>query len=314
MLARLQRFTTLAGVALALLWLGLWFRAGHWAVAIAGASLITLGHAFVLGLEFLAVARVNQSEAVGAPGSRALWSAWRQEVRIAPRVFCWWQPFRSWAQGDEMPSPAPTGLHPPVAGLVLVHGFICNRGFWSPWMARLRGLGVPYMAVTLEPVFGSIDQYVEAIDAAVRRMRASVEAPVVLVAHSMGGLAVRAWHSRQDGDDGIAQVITIGSPHQGTWMGRFAVSRNAQQMRRGSDWLRTLEQREAARSAAPYQLYTCFYSHCDNVVFPASTATLPGADNRHLPGRAHIQMAYDDAVFDAALQAFQQLTRLPRGA
>jgi len=36
---------------------------------------------------------------------------------------------------------------------------------------------------------------------------------------------------------------------------------------------------------------TCYYSHCDNIVFPASRATLEGADNRHLPGVAHVQMA-----------------------
>ena len=36
---------------------------------------------------------------------------------------------------------------------------------------------------------------------------------------------------------------------------------------------------------------TCFYSHCDNIVFPPVTATLQGADNRHLPGVAHVQMA-----------------------
>ena len=29
----------------------------------------------------------------------------------------------------------------------------------------------------------------------------------------------------------------------------------------------------------------------DNIVFPASTATLPGADNRHLPAVAHVHMA-----------------------
>jgi hypothetical protein len=42
--------------------------------------------------------------------------------------------------------------------------------------------------------------------------------------------------------------------------------------------------------------FTCWYSNCDNVVFPASTATLEGADNRLIAGAGHIDLAFRDDV------------------
>ena len=65
-------------------------------------------------------------------------------------------------------------------------------------------------------------------------------------------------------------------------------------MQRDSGWLRELAQRE---SSGHFGSFTCYYSHCDNIVMPASTATLLGARNRHLPGVAHVRMATDERIF-----------------
>ena len=70
-----------------------------------------------------------------------LLSAWCQECLIAPRVFLWRQPFRSAAIADSVPAAA-RGRR----GVVLVHGFFCNRGLWNPWMQRLEEEGVPFVA------------------------------------------------------------------------------------------------------------------------------------------------------------------------
>jgi hypothetical protein len=67
-------------------------------------------------------------------------------------------------------------------------------------------------------------------------------------------------------------VVTVGSPHHGTWLGRFGHAPNAQQVRWQSRWLLQLA---AAEPAQRYRRFTCFWGHCDNIVFPASTATLP---------------------------------------
>jgi triacylglycerol esterase/lipase EstA (alpha/beta hydrolase family) len=182
---------------------------------------------------------------------------------------------------------------------VLVHGFVCNRGLWLPWMRALRRQGQPYTTVNLEPVFGSIDDYAPLIDEAVRRAHALTGLPPLLVCHSMGGLAARAWLAATPGAaDRVCGVVTIGTPHRGTWLARFGHTANGRQMQVDGPWLRALAAREAGQPRPPF---VCWYSNADNIVFPASTATLPGADNRHLHGVPHVAMAFHPTVMAASL-------------
>ena len=73
---------------------------------------------------------------------------------------------------------------------------------------------------------------------------------------------------------------------------------NARQMSLSNDWLLALE---AGEPAARHRLFTCYYSNCDNIVFPASTATLAGADNRLITGAAHVALAFDQTVMRESL-------------
>jgi len=293
MLARLQQFTTLGLILAAASWVAYFVRGGSPVWAVGGALLILLGYALFLGAEFVLLWFVNRGDDTPRATVGQLVSAWWGEVLTAPRVFCWRQPFRSRAVPDYVP--AESGRR----GVVLVHGFICNRGLWNPLMSRLHAHGVPFIAVNLVPVFGSIDHYADIIDEAVRRMASATGQAPVVVAHSMGGLAVRAWFSAHEGDDRVHRVMTIGTPHRGTFLGRFGHTHNARQMRMGSAWQQQLALREPAQR---FQRFICFYGHCDNIVFPTSNATLPGADNRHLPGCAHVHMAHHEEVFNEVLR------------
>ena len=286
-LARLQQATTLGALLVAVLWAWLCWRAGYNGWALAGALLVVGGYALVLALEFALLRLAHGSDPTPRANAAQLLRAWWGEVRAAPTVFCWRQPFFSQRWPDLLPADA-QGRR----GVLLVHGFVCNRGIWNPWLQRLHAAQVPVIAVNLEPVFGSIDDYSAALDAAVSRLQQCTGLPPVIVAHSMGGLAVRSWWAEQPADlqnnGRVHHFITIGTPHHGTWLARFAMTSNSRQMRQLSGWLQAMSARETAGHAARC---TCFYSHCDNIVFPAATATLSGADNRHLPGVAHVHMA-----------------------
>ncbi len=138
--------------------------------------------------------------------------------------------------------------------------------------------------------------YADTIETAVLQVTQATGMAPVIVAHSMGGLAVRAWLCGVDADDRVHSVITIGTPHRGTWLAAMGLAHNAREMRYGCDWVETLGHREAQ---ARRVLFTCFYSHCDNIACPATTGTLLGADNRHVEGMAHVQLAFQDVVFEA---------------
>jgi len=237
--------------------------------------------------------------AAGVPrlGCRQAIAAWWRECGALERVFSWQQPFADRAEPDHLPT------HSAQRGVLLLHGFTCNRGLWNPWMRQLRERGQPFMALTLEPAFGSIDAYVPAIDAALRRLEACSGRAPIIVAHSMGGLAARAWwrHAGHDGSR-VHRIVTLGSPHAGTLMARFSSAANARQMRRDSPWLATLAQLEQAQH---YQRFDCFFSHADQIVCPAGTAALPGARNHHVQACGHLDLLFHSGLRAAVMALLQ---------
>lgn len=299
MLAHLQKLTTLGSLGLVAIWLAWFWRHDRPGVAVIGGLALLFSYAGVLALEFLLVSRVHGNDP--APKARAgqLMRAWWNEVLVAPTVFCWNQPFRSQRHPDFLPPDAR------ARGVILISGYLCNRGFWNDWMPALKSRGIPYIAPSLEPVFGSISEYAKSIDDEVRRMSAATGRTPILVGHSMGGIAIRAWLHQCDGLARVHHIVTVGSPHHGTWLARFGMTRNAQEMATDHGWRRTME---AAETPAHRAKFTCFYSHCDNVVFPASNASLPGADNRHLEGMAHIHLNSHPAVFSEVIRLASQAT------
>lgn len=283
MLARLQALLVLLTLVAAVAWLAWCARQGLGPVPMAlGVVVALVPQGPLLALEFCLLALFGRDSAAPRASAVQLVQAWAGEVRASWRVFNWVQPFCADREPDV------PGL-PGRRGVVLVHGYFCNRGVWADALRALRGRGVPCTALTLEPAFGRIDDWVAAIEVAVAAMARQTGLAPVLVAHSMGGLAVRAWLASQAdataADVRVCRVITVGTPHQGTWMARFGHSPNARQMRPGHPWLAALAR---AESAARHARFTCFFGHADNIVFPATTATLAGADNRHLSGVAHV--------------------------
>jgi len=295
--ARLQQAVALLLVcAAAGLWW--WLRDTAPVGAVVAALALLFVHAWVLALEFVLMHCASRADPTPRPRVRRLVRAWWGEVVQATRVFGWRQPFAWRREPDQW-----QGRDPSRPGIVFVHGFMCNRGFWAPWLREARARGHACAAVNLEPMDCSIDDYVAIIERAVTRMAETTGRAPVLVCHSMGGLAARAW-LRQCGDPArLAHVVTIGTPHAGTWLARFSRRVNGLQMRVGCDWLQRLGPSEAAATGR----FTCWFSNCDNIVFPPSTATLPGADNRFLPGIAHVDMAFQPELMQ---DTFALLARL----
>jgi pimeloyl-ACP methyl ester carboxylesterase len=290
-LARLQQIITVALVLAAIGWAVSQWAAGS-VRALTGVMVILFGYAIFLAAEFVVLHRVAKADTTPAPAWSEIARAWWAEVTHAPRVFCWRQPFRWRAEPDR-----DDASHLGRPGVVFIHGFVCNRGFWTPWLSQARERGLAFAAVNLEPVFGSIDDYVPIVEEAVQRITRATGRPPLLVCHSMGGLAARAWLRTTDGTR-VRGVVTLGTPHRGTWLARFSHLRNGAQMRRQGSWLRQLEIDEAQRTRPPF---SCWYTNCDNIVFPTSTSTLPDAQNHLVRGAAHVDLAFRPEVMRAVL-------------
>jgi triacylglycerol lipase len=267
-----------------------------WSAAVwLGLYLLVLGHPTLLALELALARRVGARGNVPAPGARGLLRAWAGEWLASTLVFGWRLPWRANAVADHLPREA-RGRR----GVVFIHGYICNRGIWNPWLARLTALDRAFVAVDLEPVFGSIDLYTATVERAVQRVEAHTGLAPIIVTHSMGGLVARAWlrsrasATRIDGQQHAARIVTIGTPHRGTWLAKLALSTNARQMRTGSDWMRALAAAEPAPLAGAF---TCWWSECDQIVFPPPTAELPGAEGRLIRATGHLALAGREAIW-----------------
>lgn len=233
------------------------------------------------------------------PGWGELVLAWLREVVATELSFGWRQPWRTHAEPDHLPAGA-------MQGVLLVHGFSCNRAFWNRWMARLRREpGVAFIAPSLEPAFGSIDAYADALEADVQRLRALTGRMPLIVCHSMGGIAVRAWWRRFGGAE-APEVITLGTPHGGTLMAAFSPAINSRQMRWQCDWIHALP---------PLPRLTAVWTPCDQLVVPAPTAAPPGAAAHRIDAVGHVGLVSDPrawAVFQTALASSRVSDSTPR--
>lgn len=296
MIARLQKNITCCLLAFTIAW-ALYWRNTHPVLSVIGVLVLLSGHSVFLGFEMLAMRRVNRSDPSPDATDRQVLRAWLRETLLAPTVFCWRQPFFPDAEPDYLPDEA-TGEQ----GVVLIHGLVCNRGFWTPWLQILRDRRQPFIAVNLEPISGDIEIYRPIVEAAVARMTDATGRPPVLLCHSMGGLVARDWLRSAPNHDRVARVITLASPHRGTWLARWARHDSGRQMQLDGPWLAALA---ATEKPTLLTRFSCWYSNCDNVVFPAMTATLPWADNRLAPGLPHIGLAFDPQVMEAVLADLQ---------
>ncbi|ALT75845.1 lipase family alpha/beta hydrolase [Paucibacter sp. KCTC 42545] len=306
--AWIQRLQFLLRLSVGLGLVAYFGQQGRPGLGVALALLAVFAHVWASLPLFAALAWVNrQPQGHGhGPGAWELLQAWWRELPALERVFSWRQPFAAQAFAQNLPLAASSDQPPPRrTGVLLVHGFCCNRGLWNGWMQRLQADGHPYLALTLEPAFGSIDAYADAIEAALRELTlASGGAPPVIVAHSMGGLAVRAWWRRHGsgavpGATRVRRVLTLGTPHAGTWSAYMAAARNAHQMRYGSPWLAQLAAQEPADLGAQFD---CYFSHCDQIVFPSSSALLPGSRAIEMTAVGHLGLVFAPRVLADLLQ------------
>lgn len=197
-------------------------------------------------------------------------------------------PFERWWMGpDRLKN---TSERPPI---LLVHGYGCSRAAWWWLRRRLEAAGWVVATINLEPIYTSIDDYVDPLAQRIDAVLAETGAArLILVGHSMGGLVARAWLARF-GAERVTKLITLGTPHGGSQLARFGMGRNARQMEPGSDWLQQLDMAALALETV------VIYSPHDNYVMPQTNLLLAGVAGRPIAGLGHLAMLYSPRVAGA---------------
>jgi len=267
--------------------LGAWWDLGPGAVVLIAAALFFAVPAVMILLTFaIAWRHRTPPPPEHRIGPLAAIGCVLHEIFSYTAVYVFLQPFprfARWADRDSVPG---AGL--PV---VLVHGYMCNAGGWA-WFGRyLTARGYAVHAVTLEPLFAPIDDYV----APLARKLDEVVRPgehAILVGHSMGGLVCRAY-ARRFGGGRIARIVTLGTPHHGSVLAPMGHGADALDMWPTGEWLRGLAASEQGGLPVPI---TSIYSCHDNFVAPQNSSVLAGAKNLPLPGLGHLSLQFSRRV------------------
>src|SRR5512139_696684 len=151
-----------------LLWLGAAVTAGV-GTALAMMIAVALGWRLVLvALTYLvAFLTPGHKAGIAAAGPVALGFGFLREWAAFTVLFAVVQPFVRWTMGPPDRAFGPEDGRP----VLLVHGYMCNRGFWFLLARRLGEAGYRVYTIDLEPVFGSIDAFARQLDERVGKVR-----------------------------------------------------------------------------------------------------------------------------------------------
>lgn len=292
MIARLLKAVLLLQLlaVLGLAWLLLQLPVAPWLALLLALAMVLAVHALIVAHHFW------QSRHSGSPVP----ISFQLDAAGAARLFFSELRAGLWTASWGMARPRLTPLDAQSAcGLpvLLIHGYMCNRGYWAQLSGQLAQAGIVHDALDLEPIGADIDDFLPQVRRAVQALCTRTGAQhIIIVAHSMGGLVARAY-LRQYGLQGIAHVITVGTPHHGTALAKLGLGRNARQMSRPHGqphpWLVQLAAGERPEVRARF---TSIYSHHDNIVTPQDSACLPGARNLAFGGVGHVALASDARI------------------
>lgn len=195
--------------------------------------------------------------------------------------------------------------------MVLVHGY-GDTGH-GPWWETLAGYfhEAGYAADRVHTLsfgaipgltLGSPKWYARQIERSVVRVATAHDSRVDVVAHSMGGLGARWYVERAGGAGYVHDLVTLGTPHQGSRLAYTQPTPGGAAMRPESRFLERLNARRLPRAVD----YTAVWSADDDVISPRESATLPfdapNVRNLRVEGPGHMGLVSDRTVFETYVE------------
>jgi pimeloyl-ACP methyl ester carboxylesterase len=190
--------------------------------------------------------------------------------------------------------------------ILLVHGIADNRSAFSVLRRTLRRRGYGRIStINYSPLTSDIRRAAADFGKHVERICAQTGyEQVFVVGHSLGGIIARYYVQCQGGDRRVHTLVTLGSPHSGTWLARLApLVRVARQLQPGSELMREL----AGPASECRTRFVAIYSNRDEVVLPNRSARLDHPDlavtRLQVSGVGHLALLVNGAVMHAVAGA-----------
>ncbi|HWB71445.1 MAG TPA: alpha/beta fold hydrolase [Egibacteraceae bacterium] len=190
------------------------------------------------------------------------------------------------------------------APIILVHGYVMNRSAFFALRQGLRTAGFQHVRAFNYPQFTHPLEALAAMLATevTRALAASGQPKCMIVGHSMGGIVARYYLQELGGEEWVDTVVTLGTPHAGTYTSHLGVGPAAAQMTYRSPFLERL--RAGARPSAVR--YISYYSDLDAWVLPASSAKLTHpalqASNVRVRDIGHLSMLVSAPVIRSVVE------------
>lgn len=194
------------------------------------------------------------------------------------------------------------GARPPV---VLLHGLFQNRSclFWLQY--RLRAAGYQHIISINTPPWRDLETLTESLTKTVDELRITLKVEkVILIGHSMGGIIARNYVQNRGGAAYVHGMITLGSPHHGSKLAPFALSPMGKTLLPSSAFLRQFNSVTWPKETQAVSIYTRY----DNIVLPAESGKMDGAQSIELDGMGHTSLLFHPRSLQAVLNALSNIT------
>lgn len=184
--------------------------------------------------------------------------------------------------------------------VLLVHGLGDTARVFDTMVAYLRDRGWQDIhAVTLTPSNGEVGLAELAVQVQAYVGDRLAGKVFDLVGFSMGGIVSRYYVQRLGGAQRVNRLITLSSPHNGTWTGYLRQNLGARQMRPGSPFLQDLNRtvHELAQVG-----FVSVWTPFDLMIVPASSSQLPVGEMIQLSVLAHPLMLRDRNALETVVE------------
>ena len=173
--------------------------------------------------------------------------------------------------------------------VLLLHGLFHNRSCWF-WVRRLlrKNDFTALYSLNLHP-WRDIETLTELVARQVDKIRHKHKVDrIAIVGHSMGGIIARNFLQLRGGDDKIAFLVTLGSPHHGSQLAPFSLWSIGASAQPSSPFLAKLNQSPMPKGTK----VTSIYTSKDNIIIPHMSANLPDAQNIVLDKIGHMGLIF----------------------